>query len=276
MGSRAVPALLVLCTIALVACDNDGGVTVATRVPLAYTRFVNAVPDTGPTDWRFIDGIENSPVAFGLTFRQFTPYQGTSPGSRHLRVFPTNTDISVTSRFLVDTVLPFVDDTYYTIVDLGYADSTRGPKHRIAVIVDQMPTLDTVSIAVRAIHLAVGSGPIDVFASATGGAAPLPASPLLSAVAFGSASAYTAMGTGALDLRVASQGLRAPILADVAAPPGAPADVSQNLTAIGGSGIAKSVLSALYLPRSVAGTSAPQTAPFTVPTLVYLVDRHPR
>lgn len=37
-----------------------------------------------------------------------------------------------------------------------------------------------------------------------------------------------------------------------------------------------SVVSAFLLLRSVPATSAPQTPTFSTPTLVYLIDKHPR
>lgn len=266
----------ILAAFLLLGCRGDGGVTLAPRVPLAYTRFVHAVADTGATDWRFVDQIENSPVAFGLAFRGFTPYQATAPGSRHLRVFPTSTDINVTSRFLIDTALTLAPDTYYTIVHLGYADASRAPKQQIVVLTDVMPTPDAASIGVRAVHLGTGLGAVDLFASSAGGTTPLPAAPFISGEAFGVASAYTLMPAGPLAIRVAVQGQRSPILVDAAAPAGVAGDPSLNLTTIGGSRMPGSVISAFFVPRSVAGTSAPQTPAFAAPALVYLIDRHPR
>ena len=70
-----------------VGCDKDDGPFFAPQVPLAYTRFINAIPDTGAVDFRFIDLLEYSPFAVQLTYRGFTPYQGTAPGARHLKVF---------------------------------------------------------------------------------------------------------------------------------------------------------------------------------------------
>jgi hypothetical protein len=46
-----------------------------------------------------------------------------------------------------------------------------------------------------------------------------------------------------------------------------------NLTTIGGSGQAGSVVSAFIFPRSVAGSTAPNV---TAPSIVFTVDKHPR
>ena len=56
--------------LALAACSSsDNSVVVAPTESLAFVRFVHAVPDTGATDWSFVDVIENSPKTFGLQFR---------------------------------------------------------------------------------------------------------------------------------------------------------------------------------------------------------------
>src|SRR5262245_7213747 len=91
---------------ALAACRSGSDAFTANNGPLAFTRFVNAVPDTGAMDWRFVDQIENSPTAFGLAFRGMFPgasYQATSAGSRHIRVFQASTDIAQTQKVMFDT-----------------------------------------------------------------------------------------------------------------------------------------------------------------------------
>src|SRR3954471_19647356 len=92
-------ALLAAAAAALTACGGDAGPTTPAKVPMGFTRFVNAVTDSGAMDWRFVDVIENSPTAFGLNFRQTFPgtgYQATGAGARHLRIFQTSTDIAAT------------------------------------------------------------------------------------------------------------------------------------------------------------------------------------
>jgi hypothetical protein len=268
--------LLLVAGSMVVSCDDDGGVIVTPQVPLAYTRFVNALPDTGGTDWRFTEELENSPVAFGLAFRAFTPYQATTPSMLRLRVFPTSTDIAVTSMFLIDTTLTFEENTYYTIVHVGYTTSGQTPVHQIVLLKDDIPQVSTDTIALRVVHLGTGLASTDVFADTLGGASPLPASPLVPLLSFRSASSYMMLPTGRLALRVTPSGQMAPVVANAVAPAGVAGDPTQNLTAIGGSRMSRSVITALLLPRSVAGTSAPQTAGFTSPALVFLVDRNPR
>src|SRR3712207_6599275 len=98
-------ALLSAGAVALAGCESDNDPVVARDEPLAATRYVNAMPDTGGTTWRFVDQLVNSPVAIGLTFRDFTPYQATAIGARPLKVFTAGTDISQAQATFADTTL---------------------------------------------------------------------------------------------------------------------------------------------------------------------------
>jgi hypothetical protein len=62
-------------------------------------------------------------------------------------------------------------------------------------------------------------------------------------------------------------------VANTAAPTGAPA--SGTSSPITGVKIAGSVLTVVVLPRSVAGSQAPQTAAFQTPAFAFLNDRRP-
>lgn len=271
IGSRAIHAALLA---ALLACDESGSnATLAPNVALAYTRFVNAVADTGGTDWRFIDQIEFSPTMFGMTFRSFSPYQGTAPGPRKLRIFPTNTDINVTSQFFIDTTVTFAAGVYYTIVHLGYTRPGATPEDRVLIVQDDIPAVTAGNIAVRAVHLGIGLNNQDLYTSPPG--VPLPAKPLFSDVTYGQRSAYSNQTPDTMVFRATNAGT-ATVVATATAPAGAAANPANNLTAIGGSKIDKSVFSVFLFPRSVAGSMAPQTAAFTSPAIVFLVDRHPR
>ena len=271
MISRPI-ALALIGAILLAGC-NDGGsdVILAPKVPLAYTRFVNAVPDTQPTDWRFIDQLENSPTAIGLQFRGFTPYQATAPGARKLRVFPADTNINVVQQMLIDTTITLQADTYYTLVHLGNA---RGNADRLLVIQDEIPNVQTTNIAVRAIHLGTGLSNLDIFLSDTASSLPLPGSPQFSNLAYAVPSAYSTRSPGAFRLRATSTG-QTTVLANAVAPAGAAAVPRDNLTAIGGSTMGGSAITAMTFPRSVAGSKAPQTAAFTNPAIIYIIDRNP-
>jgi hypothetical protein len=262
-----------------IGCSKDGGPFLAPVEPLAYTRFVAAVPDTSALDWRFVDAVKNSPFALNLAFRGFTPYQATTPGARHLRIFPTSTDITITSQVVMDTTLTFEEGKYYTIVHIGLARTGGAPADRIIVFNDDAPSLTGTTIALRAINLGPGlntgaPGAVDVFATAATGDA-LPATPLFGNLAFLSASAYVTRPTGTLAVRATGSGTTTPVLANVAAPAGVPADPALSGSAIGGAAQGGTAMTAFIFPRSTAGSRAPQTAAFTNPIIVYVVDRRP-
>jgi hypothetical protein len=258
--------------VGVAACDDGGDdVIVAPTVPLAYTRFVNAVPDTQPTDWRFIDQLDNSPTQIGLAFRGFSPYQATAPGARKLRIFPADTNVNVVQQMLIDTTITLQAGIYYTLVHLG---NSRGNADRLLVIQDDIPNVQTTNIAVRAMHLGTGLTNLDFFLSDTASSAPLPTTPSFGNLAFAAASAYATRNPGAFRVRATSAG-QSTVLANAIAPPGAAAVPVDNLTAIGGSTMGGSAITAFAFPRSVAGSRAPQTAAFTNPAIAYIIDRHP-
>ena len=263
---------------AIAACDKSGdSVILASEPQLAFTRFVNAVADTGPTDWRFIDQLEYSPVGLGMRFRDFSPYQQTAPGDRKLRIFPTSTDINITQQFFIDATVTLEAGKYYTIIHHGYSRTGASPADALLVLEDAMPTVAANNVAVRAVNLGTGLANQDVYATAAPGD-PLPASPLFSNLAFLSASSYSTQAPGSLVFRSTNAGTTT-VTATATAPPGAAADATNNLTAVGGSTIEKSVFTGFIFPRSIAGSQAPQaTTPvnFQIPSIVYLVDRHPR
>jgi hypothetical protein len=264
---------LALGALVFAACKGDDGVTVAPNVPVAYTRFMHAVPDTSAMDWRFVDVLENSPVALGLAFRSFTPYQATGVGARHLKIFTTSTDITITSQALIDTTITFEANAHYTLVHVGLARAGQTPADRLLVIQDNIPDVATGSVAVRAVNLGVGLGNLDFFASASGGTTPLPSTPTFANVAYLAASPYTNITPGPLALRVTTAGQVSPVMIDATAPAGQAGTPSANLNPVGGSTLGGSAFTAFAFPRSVAGSSA---ASFTTPGIVYVIDRNPK
>jgi hypothetical protein len=268
-------ALLLVGAFSLAACSEDDGVIVAPKEELAYTRFVHAVPDTGATDWRFIDILQNSPTAIGLTYRGFTPYQATAVGQHQLRIFTTSTDINITSVPIIDEAVTLQANTYYTIIHVGYARAGQSPADRLLVVQDNIPDVATSSVAVRGVNLATGLGNIDLFASASGGTTPLPPAPLFANVAYLGATSYSNLAPGPLAVRMTAAG-QTTVLADATAPPGQSADPAANLNAVGGSTKGGSAFTALAFPRSVAGSAAPQGSGFTSPGIVYIIDRNPK
>jgi hypothetical protein len=261
-----------------VGCSEDDGPFFAPNVPLAYTRFINAIPDTVGVDFRFIDLVEYSPFAIQLPFRGFTPYQGTAPGARHLRVF---TNWGGDSVYLRHTTVQLADETptfeagkYYTIAAVGFSRAGQTPALTVQVFEDPIPDPGS-QVAFRVVNLASGLGGLNVSLTAASGDA-IPATPnVASNLAYLAASPYLTRATGNAWFRVQQTSAAAEIVSGNGrqAPVGAAGDPLQNQTTIGGSGQAGSAVTAYVFPRSVAGSRA---ANQTAPTVVFIVDKHPR
>lgn len=261
--------------ILVAACYGDvTNPKLATNPPLAYTRFINAVNDTGPLDFRFIDQIENSPIGLLIPFRGFTPYQATdATHARHLRIFwdvQTTGGVAgvVTTGQLADTTATFTAGTYYSIILTG-----TGASPHFIILADNVGDFaeDAAKYQIRVVNL--DSASVDVF-KARKTSDPLPASAQWSNVAIGAATAYSSFALDTLDLRETVSGQTTPIRADLVAPFGSPADRLNNLTAIGGTMIGGSAVSAfVFRPSS---TSSASVAKFATHGIVYVVDHHPK
>lgn len=261
-----------------VGCDKDDGPFLAPQVPLAYTRFINAIPDTGSVDFRFVDLIEYSPYASQLAFRGFTPYQGTATGARHLKVFTNpggvNSQIPHVTAVLLDETPTFEANKYYTIVAVGYTRTGSTPTVKLQIYEDPIPDPGS-NVAFRVVNLATGLGAMNVAVTAASGD-PIPA-PTFSSIGYLDASPYVTRATGDAWFRVQDASAAEIVSGNGRrAPAGAPGDPLNNLTTIGGSGQAGSVVTAWIFPSSVAGSTAPQTAAFLAPAIVFTVDKHPR
>lgn len=269
IGLALIGALMVA------GCSKDDGPIVAPDVPLAYTRFINAIPDTGSVDFRFIDFLEYSPFAIQLNFKQFTPYQGTAPGARHLRVFtdpggePSLDDVT---QILVDEMPQFEAGKYYTLVAVG---NSRSGGVVLQVFEDEIPDAGT-NVAFRVVHLGTGLGSVNVGITAASDDA-IPA-PTFSSVAYLGETAYVTRATGAAWFRVQETTAATEIVSGNGrqAPAGVAGNPLAQQTTIGGSGQAGSVVTAFLFPRSVAGSKAPQGSANAAPAIVFVVDKHPR
>lgn len=253
---------------AVAACDDDE-ITNVSPPPLAGVRFINAMADTGAVDIRMIDQLEWSAFALTLAFRSGTEHQPTEAKSRRIRVFPTSADPAVTSKFMLDTAITFTANTNYTLLLTGGSGSPR----RFVVLTDDPPACDN-NVAVRAVN-AAAAGNVDVYV-ARKAADPLPAQPAAANVAPQATSGYVTRAADTTHVRVTAAGTTTPIMASTsgplapAPPPGSPARPAAGVNT------ACSAFSVFVFPRSVAGTSAPQTpARFTAPEAIFFVDRLP-
>lgn len=268
--------LLPIVLLALAACHDDG-VSVNERPPLGGVRFINAVPDGGPVDIRMIDQVEWSANSVsgnanccGLTFRAGTIHWATEAKARHIRVFPSDSSIAITSQILHDTTITIEANKNVTLMLVG--SRAAGGRVSFVMIDDNPGTVAANQIATRLVN---ASSTGQVPATATGyitatATTALPATATFPTVAPRSASAYVLRSTGAFAFQTTAAGDNTTIWSAVA-PTGAPADglVGATAGATGGG----SAFSAYLFPRSVAGSGAPTA--FTTPGLVYFVDLIP-
>jgi hypothetical protein len=272
IGLACIGALLA------VGCSESDGPFFAPEVPLAYTRFINAIPDTGAIDFRFVDLVEYSPFAVQLAYRGFTPYQGTATGARHLKVFTnpggSNTLIQHVTNVVLEESPTFEAGKYYTLVAVGYSRTTGTPRVKLQVYEDPIPDPGT-QVAFRVVNLATGLSSLDVSLTSTSTDA-IPATPnVADNLAYLAASAYLTRAPGNAWFRVQESTSAAEIVTGNGrqAPAGAAGDPLNNLTTIGGSGQAGSAVTAWIFPRTVAGSTAPSV---TTPSIIFTVDKHPR
>ncbi|MDB4875454.1 MAG: hypothetical protein JWM41_1900 [Gemmatimonadetes bacterium] len=248
------------------ACQRDTGGITNTLAPLAYVRVVHAMPDLGKMTGRLVDSVENLNVV-DVDYRYVGPYQGVGAGNRHLRIFPSSENITIASTILIDSTITFTAGSYYTLLATG--NTQGGAKAKFIVLNDTPPTPSSSQFALRTVVAAPGVGPVDVFASATGGTAPLPATASMGNVS--ATSAYVTFPTAAsLVLRATAAGSTTPVMVESTVLAGAAGTSVQD--PIAGSTQGGSVLTAFLFPRSVAGSGA---ANFTTPGIAYGIDRRP-
>jgi len=279
------------CFATIAACNREGNkVFLAEPGQNAFVRFINAIPDSGSQDWRFVDAVEGSPSIAGLPFRGIFPgatYQAATAGRRHLKIFqssldPTFADPTKTTPGIVSTV--FVDSTFtletgkhYTIAAVG---SLRAKTAKFVIITDEYTDPGT-SIAVRAVNLGTPTA-LDVYTSPTGGTAALPTTPFAAALAPFAATTWKTSAPAAFTLRANAAGTTTlPAMVDAAAPAGVAADKVLNLSAIGGATIPGSAFTAFLFPPATTGSLAAAVVAGTCPTrcatagVIYAVDKYP-
>lgn len=267
--SRFLP----LAVLALGACSDSAKVTEFARPPLAFIRYVHAVPNAGPTDFKFIDAVEWSPTYAAATFRTVGIYQGARAGTRRIRVFPNNSDINLTSTIIIDTTLNLVAGSRYTIVHVGNAAVANGT--RFVVIEDNQPDQSATQIHFRAVNLLAANQ--DVYATATATTTLVGATAAFAGVAPNTASAFVARATGAFAVQTAASTAPTTSLAGTAV--GAGTAGTATADPIGGHSVPGSMFSAFLFPASqpsaIAAWPAPQTAPFQNPAITVITDRQP-
>ncbi|HEY6108029.1 MAG TPA: DUF4397 domain-containing protein [Gemmatimonadales bacterium] len=245
--------------------------------PLAAIHFLNAVPDTMQLDFRVVDIVSNAGF-FDANFRDGNMfYTGIEAGGREIRVFLSSTNPSIASQVVWDSTLNLTAATNYTLIQAGFARTGQTPARTAWVLTDNPAAPGAGNIGLRVVNAGAGMGSVDVnvtrHATDT-----LPDTPLLSGVVYGTTSGYLTLPVDAVAadssrVVITAAGTKTPVLATVKLPAGLAGTATTD--PIAGARVAGSVLSAVIVPPSVAGSAAPQTAPFLVPTAVFLVDRRP-
>ena len=271
-------AILGAAVTAMIGCSEPSdGPTTPNTPPLAFVRYINAVPDTLNTTVRFIDQVEYSPISWAnVAFRGLGQggYQPTAAGARKFRGFTAdavNFTTAGNTTILVDTTITFEAGKYYTLLHLGYARAGATPRQRIVNITDALPTTPA-GIAFRAIHAGLDVGNVDIHATATTTDA-ISGAPLFANVALNTVSAYLPRATGAFAARVTAVGSTTAVIS-AALPAGAAGSVS--IDPLGGATVAGSVITAIAFPASPQLPAAPSAgARFATPGVSFFIDKQP-
>jgi len=267
-----------LCCVLAVAvgCKKDATFTEVVP-PQAAVHWLEAVPDTGEMDMRPIDIITNAGL-FDAVFRGGNMfYQGIDAGTRQIRVFMSSGNPTVTGTPILDTTYAFASPSAYTVIHTGFARTGSTPGRVLWVVPDAATDPGAGNIGIRIVHAGVGMVNVDV--NVTRHAADtLPDAPAVANLAYKAIATYftrarDSVAADSLRVVVTAAGTKTPVLFSIKLPAGLAGDSVRN--PIAGSRVAGSVLTAVIVPRSVAGSTAPQTAAFTAPSAVFFVDRRP-
>jgi hypothetical protein len=255
------------------SCDRNIEGTPFEPDPLAAVRFVNAVPDTMAMDYRIVSIVTNAGM-FGASFRTLQAfYNPVLAGEHTVRVFLSSTDVNIAQTVVAEVKHKFEEGKRYTFVHSGFMRAGQSPAVSVRVLEDQPPEPGAGKIVVRALNLAAGLGPIDIYVgTATSG---LPASsPRWTNLSFGQSTPYVELDTAALRVAATATGTTSPLLVtNTAAPAGTPK--SGTSSPIPGVRIAGSGITIVVFPRSVPGSAAPQTTAFQSPAFAFIFDRRP-
>ena len=269
-------------SVALVACSDVKQGVLQPIPPLAGLRYVNLVNDTSAVDFRIINFIGDAPSAGAATFRTggapygistnyLPPHWPVEAGREvHIRVFMNGFDPEVVSQVVFDTTCTFAENVNYTFFLYGNA---RGAAAHSKVTADTLPA--PAGVAFRVINLGgttVGAADVDVVAQSA--VAPLTGTASFPNVAVGAVTAYTNFAVSTtLKATATAPATRTPFLFSANAPAGVRGDTLVNPVA--GTNVAGTAISAVIVPRSVAGSTAPQTTAFLTPTIIFMIDRKP-
>jgi uncharacterized protein DUF4397 len=299
--------LLPVALLALFAgCSGDSVSTLVTPAPHAAVRWVNAVPDTMPMDYRIVDIVTNANEASVAYGGSSGAYRSVPPGQHHIRVFPASTVAAacngpdVVSKVLLDTTVTFAVNHYYTVLHAGYMKAGASPSQRLIVTDDVFPAATAGHFSLRiASGFATATDVFMLAAADTGTAVVAPAA--YPNLGFGTVTPYASVVTSATSpagmsyrISAAAAGTTTPRLANGLLPVGTAAYAGSTsvppLDPVGGSEQDGSVLTAVVLPAAASYTltssgtasSCPAAGVKTVVAaaktglVVTLVDKNPK
>jgi hypothetical protein len=272
--------LLALTTSLAAACAKEvkGTNTLGEVPPLAYVRYFNAMGDTLGTDFRSIDHLTYAQPFLNTPYRAmgYGDYQGYAAGSHKIRVFPSTTNIAVTSNPYVDTTLTFSAGVYYTILHAGNGRGTGATKQGLIVLADTFPAQTTTGISYRIWNTGLDLGNVDVYATTAVGDA-LPATATFANVAPKARTAYVSRTAGGLALRVFATGTVTPALISATMTTGTAGTTAND--PIGGSSQAGTIATAMIFSKTGCTTAAACTAQglalVAAPSIVWWNDKQP-
>jgi hypothetical protein len=272
------------------ACGSSSDTTLVSPDPAGLVRFINAVPDTGFMDFRFVDAVEGVPSTpfVNLAFRSGfdRAYQRVNVGTHHIRVFMgsanvgpsgSTNDPTVVSTVMGDTTFTFADGVHYTFVFYG---SARAGAQKFLIVTDNIAAPASGNFSLRAANLNTTAQDVYVNSSTTplttvGGSpgwnvAPLVATAYANVPLAASGSNYAVTAADAGTTTPVSSTVMPVGTAAVAQVPG----VSAALAPTAGSQVG-GVFTAYIFPASTPGSKAPQTTAFTTPAVVLQADKQP-
>jgi hypothetical protein len=278
------------------ACQDDGGVSVTSVPPLAFVRYINAVPDSlvpaivsirinavttlpettfTTTNYtstlRFTDYLEFTPQAWAnVSFRGLGNggYQGVKAGNRTFKIFTFDpTFFSTTVR--ADTSFNFVAGSYYTIVH--WQDGSAA--EHVRILSETHPAVNATNFQYKLVNLAQGIGALDGYQTADSTTAIAGATTVAGIAELGASAYVSAAPVAVAALQVTNAGTTTRVAGPRAPAGGASGTTLENFV---GTNVGGSVLTAF------AFRGQPLVAQFNrtwraaqAPTVVWFMDRRP-
>ncbi|MEO5588570.1 MAG: DUF4397 domain-containing protein [Gemmatimonadaceae bacterium] len=225
-------ALFIALAAPLVACSSDPVSREVTPEASAAIRWVNAIADTVPMDYRVVTYPSNASEP-GLAFQGSSGRWRIIPAGTHdVKAFFANTtaagtDVSIVSQVIDQASFNLEANKKYTILHYGFAKTGASPQRRLTLIEDVTPTVPAGQIAIRVINAAPALGTVNVYANlGTAASGAVPGTPAFTNVAPGAVTAWVNFPVAAAPqtYRVSATAPGSTTaLVDMLAPVGAPA-----------------------------------------------------